>query len=315
MGHTLAVTSPFGRLTLIVNPQAGGRRGTRRLDDLRRALGGQGLDHDVCATEGPGDATRLAAQALADGARFLVAVGGDGTVHEVVNGMVDASGGPVALGAVLGVVAAGSGCDFVRTFDLPAKTGAAAARLAGDTVRTIDVARISYVGEGGRAVARYFANIAEAGLGAATAARAVHLPRALGQSRYLAAFWAVLPSYKPGTATVEVDGALAYKGRTVNVVAANCRFFGGGMHISPRSEPADGALELLVFNGRKTDSFTMLPKVYRGTHLPDRRIVELRGGRFVVSADPPLVVEADGEVLGTTPVTIEVVPGAITLKV
>ncbi|MGI8684588.1 MAG: diacylglycerol/lipid kinase family protein [Acidimicrobiales bacterium] len=309
------MTSPFGPLSLIVNPQAGGRKGTRRLDRLRRTLDGSGLEHEVRPTEGPGDATRLARQVLSDGGRFVVAVGGDGTVHEVVNGMLDAAGGPVAPGAVLGVVAAGSGCDFVRTFGLPSGAVPAAGRLAGDAVRTIDVARIGYLDAGGQAVTRYFANIAEAGLGATTAARAIVMPRVLGQSRYLAAFWAVLPGYRPGTARIDVDGVTAYEGRAVNVVAANCRYFGGGMHISPRSEPADGSLELLVFNGRKTDSFTMLPKVYRGRHMPHRSIVELRGRTFAISADQHLAVEADGEVLGTTPVTIDVVPSAITLKV
>lgn len=314
MGHTLAVTSPFGRLALVVNPQAGGK-GPRRLDQLRSALDAQGLDHDVLATEAPGDATRLAHEALSEGTRFLVAVGGDGTVHEVVNGMLDADGGAVAPGAVLGVVAAGSGCDFVRTFDLPSKAATAAGRLAGDAVRTVDVARISYADAGGRSLTRYFANIAEAGLGATCAARAVRMPRALGQSRYLAAFWAVLPGYRPGTARIDVDGTTAYEGRAVNVVAANCRFFGGGMHISPHSDPGDGELEVSVYNGRKTDSFTMLPKVYRGRHLPHRNVVELRGRSFTVTADQPLAVEADGEILGTTPVTIDVVPGAIALKV
>lgn len=315
MGHTLAVTSPFGPLSLIVNPRAGGRQGTRRLGRLRRALDAGDLEHEFFRTEAPGDATRIARTALAGGGRFLVAVGGDGTVHEVVNGMLDDEGRSVVPGAVLGVVAAGSGCDFVRTFGLASKVAPVVARLGGAAVRPIDVARISFVDGDGRPASRVFANIAEAGLGATTAARAVRLPRLMGQSRYLAAFWAVLPSYRAGDARITVDGAIAYEGKAVNVVAANCRYFGGGMHISPRSVPGDDALELLVFNGRKTDSFTMLAKVYRGTHLPHRNIVELSGRRFEITADEPLAVEADGEVLGTTPVTVDVVPGAITLKV
>ena len=309
------MASPFGPLSLIANPSAGGRRSSRQLDALRRALDAGGLDHEVLATAGPGDATRLAGQALGSGGRFLVAVGGDGTVHEVMNGMLDGAGRPVAEGAVLGVVAAGSGCDFVRTFGLPAKTAAAAGRLVGEAVRTIDVARIGYLDTEGRSLTRYVANIAEAGLGAATAARALRMPRSLGQGRYLAAFWAVLPSFQPGQVRIEVDGDVAYEGRGVNVVAANCRYFGGGMHISPRSDPSDGRLEVLVFRGRKTDSFTMMPKVYRGKHVPHRSIVELSGSRVTVESDRPLPVEADGEVLGTTPITVEVVPGAITLKV
>lgn len=314
MGQTPGVANPLGRLSLIVNPRAGGSRSRAALQTVVRALEAQGLDHDVWLTEGPGHAGAIARRRLKEGGRFLVAVGGDGTVHEVANGMLEGAG-PEGHRPVLGVVAAGSGCDYIRTFGLPAEPGAAAARLAGSGVVPVDVARVGYVDRDGRPASRHFVNIAEAGLGGSTAGRAVRLPRFLGQSRYLAAFWAVLPSYRAGGARIEVDGEVAYEGRAVNVVIANCRYFGGGMHISPRSEPGDGTLELLVFNGRKTDSFTMLPRIYRGRHLPHRNIVELRGRRFVVATDQPLEAEADGEVLGTSPLTVELVPAALSLKV
>lgn len=311
------MTSPFGPLCLIVNPRAGGRGAAASLGKVEAALAARGLEHDVELTAGPGDATRIARRRLGEGWRFLVAVGGDGTVHEVVNGMVGdgAGGAPTVDGAVLGVVAAGSGCDYIRTFGLPSSPAGAVARLAGDGTRPVDLARITYADLDGRRAGRCFANIAEVGLGASTAARAARLPRWLGRSRYLVAFWAVLPGYGAGTARIEVDGTVAHDGRAVNVVAANGRYFGGGMHISPRSDPSDGTLELLVFTGRKTDSFTMLTQVYRGRHVPHSRIVELGGGRFRVESAQPLDVEADGEVLGTTPVTIELLPGALTLKV
>ncbi|HET7487391.1 MAG TPA: YegS/Rv2252/BmrU family lipid kinase [Acidimicrobiales bacterium] len=308
------MSSPFGTLSLVVNPHAGGPGNRRRLDRLRAALDIQGLEHVVLPTAGPGDASRLAREALEGGSRFVVAVGGDGTVHEVANGMLGDDGRPLSPGAVLGVVAAGSGCDLIRTFGLPGRPVEAAAHLSGDTVRPLDAARMTFAGPGGTE-ARSFVNIAEAGLGAATAARAARLPNALGQSRYLVAFWAVLPGYKPSVVRVEVDGSVAYEGRGVNVIVANCRYFGGGMHISPRSDPADGRLEVLVLKGRKTDSFTMLPKVYRGRHLPHPDVVELGGRRVVVEADAPMPVEADGEILGTTPLTVEAVPAALTLKV
>lgn len=311
------MTSPFGPLCLIVNPRAGGRGAAASLRKVETALAERGLEHEIELTAGPGDATRIARRRLGEGWRFLVAVGGDGTVHEVVNGMVGAGtgGGPTGEGAVLGVVAAGSGCDYIRTFGLPSRPAGAVARLAGDATRPVDLARITYTDPDGRRAERCFANIAEVGLGASTAARAARLPRWLGQSRYLVAFWAVLPGHRAGAARIEVDGTVGHDGRAVNVVAANARYFGGGMHISPRSDPSDGTLELLAFTGRKTDSFTMLPRVYLGRHVPHPRIVELRGGRFRVESAQPLDVEADGEVLGTTPVTIEVLPGALTLKV
>ncbi len=87
------------------------------------------------------------------------------------------------------------------------------------------------------------------------------------------------------------------------------------MHISPKSEPDDGALDVLVMVGPKSDAFTMLPKIYRGTHLPHRNIVELRADRIRVETDLPFQIEADGEMLGTTPVTFEVLRKAIRMKV
>ena len=113
---------------------------------------------------------------------------------------------------------------------------------------------------------------------------------------------------------LDADGQ-AFSWRAYNVVVANCRFYGGGMQISPKSEPDDGALDVLIMTGPKSDSFTTLPKVYRGTHLPHPGIAELRAGRVQVDTDQPFGVEADGEMLGTTPATFGVIPAAIRLKV
>ncbi len=300
---------------MVANVAAGTRKASSVVARVEETLRAHGIDYDVFFTEGPGDATRLTRRALEQGGRFVVAVGGDGTVHEVVNGMFTDDDRAVVADPVLAVVGAGSGCDFIRTFDLPADAGAATARLEGGDVRPLDVARIGFVDGAGQPVVRYFANIAEAGLGAVTAAKAVGFPAILGPSRYFFAFWAVLPGYRAGSMRIDVDGEPAYEGRAVNVVIANCRFFGGGMHISPASDPGDGVMELLVFNGRKTDSFTMLPQVYRGRHVPHRNIVELKGRRFRMESEQPFAIEADGEVLGTTPATVEVLPGVLRLKV
>jgi len=285
-----------------------------KLPGIEQALRERELQYEVRITEGPGDATRLARRAMEGGGRFVVAVGGDGTVHEVVNGLLH-DDAPVRPHTVLGVISAGSGCDFIRTFGLPADAPGAVGRLAGATTRPLDVGKVSYLDREGRPAIRYFANIAEAGLGGSAARRAAGLPAWLGPARYFFAFWLVLPSYRPRSAWVERDGEPAYEGRAVNVVLANCRFFGGGMHVSPASDPADGVLEVQVYKGPKSDSFTTLPKVYAGRHLPHRNVVELTGNRFHLDGEQSLEVEADGEVLGTTPATVEVLPRLLELKV
>ena len=311
------MTSPFGSLVLIANPRAGRGKVDAALPQVENVLRELKLGYRIVRTTHPGHATQAARDALVKGERFLVAVGGDGTVHEVVNGMIS-DGRPVAPDAVLGVVAAGSGSDFVRSFGLPGDAAQAARQLAGDRVRVIDVGILTYTdGDAAQTRTRYFANIAEAGLGGAVVARAAGfkgLGRFLGGARYACGFWLTLPGFRPATVQLDADGQ-AFAWRAYNVVVANCRFYGGGMQISPKSQPDDCALDVLVMTGPKSDAFTTLPKVYRGTHLPHRNIAELRAGRVLLDADRPFGVEADGEILGTTPATFGVIPGALRLKV
>ncbi len=307
------MTSPFGPLVLIANPRAGSGKVDAALPEVQRVLDRQGLDCRVVRTTHPGHATEAARQALRGGERFLVAVGGDGTVHEVVNGMLE-DGKPVAPDAVLGVVAAGSGCDFVRSFGLPGDARMAAGHLAGDRLRTIDVGRVTCAGQD---QPRYFVNIAEVGLGGAVVARTAQLTRAgrfLGGAKYAAGFWLTLPRFRPAPVRLDADGQ-PYSWRAFNVVVANCRFYGGGMQISPKSDPGDCLLDVLVMTGPKSDSFTTLPKVYKGAHLPHRHIAELRAAQLRVEADVPFPVEADGEVLGTTPASFGIIPSVLRLKV
>lgn len=306
------MTSPFGPLVIIANPRSGRGRVGAELGKVEGILRDRALDYRIVRTTHPGHATEAAREALRGGERYLVAAGGDGTVHEVVNGMLQ-DDQPIAADAVLGVVAAGSGCDFVKSFGLPDDAVQAARHLAGDGVRHIDVGKVTFTADGAEMI-RYFPNIAEAGLGGSVVARASRLPGILGPTRYLLGFWLTLPGFRPATVRLDADGQ-AFEWRAHNVVVANCRFYGGGMQISPKSEPDDGELDVLVMVGPKSDAFTTLPKVYKGAHLPHRNIVELRASRVRVETDLPFRIEADGETMGTTPATFEVIRKAIRLKV
>lgn len=308
------MSSPFGELTVIVNPHAGRRRVGEEIPELERTLRARGLDYRLLRTQGRGDATRFARQALESGGRFVVAVGGDGTVHEVVNGMFGPEGTPVGEDPVLGVVAAGSGCDFVRTFGLPGDATRACHHLEGDNTYPLDVGKVTYTTASGTSDARVFVNVAEAGLGAAVAARAERMSARLGQAKYFVGFWLTLPRFKLANVNVRADRR-TYEGPAYMIVVGNAQYYGGGMKVSPRSYPGDGVVDVLIFKGPKSDSFTMLPKIYRGEHVPNDHIEELRvRHELVVEADRALPIEADGEVLGTTPVTVHVLPQPIRMK-
>jgi YegS/Rv2252/BmrU family lipid kinase len=309
-----AMPSPFGALTVIVNPHAGRRRVGEEIPELERTLRSRGLPYRLLRTQGRGDASRFAREALGAGGRFVVAVGGDGTVHEVVNGMFDGEGKPLVPDAVLGVVAAGSGCDFVRTFGLPGDATRACHHLEGDNIYPLDVGKVTYTAPDGEAATRHFVNVAEAGLGAAVAARADRMSPRLGQSKYFLAFWLELPRFRLANVRVRADRK-TYEGPAFLVVVGNGQYYGGGMKISPRSYPGDAVLDVLIFKGPKSDSFTMLPKIYRGEHLPHDHVEEFRVKReLVIEADRPLPIESDGEVLGTTPATVEILAQPIQMK-
>ena len=307
------MTSPFGPLVLICNSRSGRGGVGKSLPEVRSHLEQRGLDYEVRYTDGRGHATQIAREALAQGFAFLVAVGGDGTIHEVVNGML-ADDKAVNPDAILGFVAAGTGSDFIKTFGLPATMPAhAVAHLDGSESFPIDIGKITYQ-DGGDTVVRYFANIAEVGLGAAAAARAQRLPRALGPMVYFVAFWLAVRKHRAARVIVDLVDR-TYEGRMNNLVVANGQFFGGGMKVAPKAVPTDGLLDVQVEHARKKEAIALMPKVYKGQHVPHPDILEAKRARLSIEADVPLPIEADGEVLGTTPATFEVLRDVLRIKV
>lgn len=257
---------------------------------------------------GHDQAKEAAAGALEQGERFLVAVGGDDTVHAVADGTLHWSGGAPS-DAVLGVVAGSAPCDFIRTFGLPAEPAAACRHLGGDNLFAIDAVRVMN-GE----TPTYFVNLAEVGLGGAVAARTHRLPPWLGRARRFLGFWLALAAFRPAEVRLRGDRR-TWEGRAHNILVANGQYAGGGYRMSPRSWPSDGYLDVLVMKGPKSDAFTILNKAVLGEHLPHPNIVEYRCRTLSIEAERPLPLQADGLVSGTTPVTFELLPQAVRLKI
>jgi diacylglycerol kinase (ATP) len=304
--------SPFGPAVVIANSRAGKGEVARNVAKYEGFLRQADLEYELQLTEGPRHAIELARNAIRSGVRYLVAVGGDGTVHEVVNGMLIENEN-AAKDAVLGILPAGSGSDFIRTFGLPQSPEDACHHLRGDNLFKIDVGRVEFTVEGGMR-SEYFPNIAEAGLGGDIVLRAERLPRSLGRLRYLLSFWMTLFRYKATTGYVQLDDR-SYEGKITNLVVANAQFFGGGMKIAPRAHPADGKFDVLVQMGTKADYVAGITKVYKGEHIPSPAIKVYLASKVEVKTERPLQVEADGEVLGTTPARFEIIPDAINLKI
>jgi diacylglycerol kinase (ATP) len=307
------VPSPYGRAILIANPRDGRGVVGRHIPEIDRVLSALDLDHLIIQVNGVSDATTRARRALEDGATFLVAVGGDHTINGVVNGMLS-DDRAVNPEAILGVVSAGSGADFPTTFGLPGDVKGACTHLDGDNVFPVDLGKMSCRGSDPDAAIRYFANVAEVGMGAAALSRAHRFPERLGRSREFLGFWSALARCRPSRVSVRA-GEQAFDGQATDVVVANAQYHRGGMRISPRSWPGDGLLDVLVMTGPRSDAFTLLPKIYRGDHLPHPNIVEMKGRTIDVDVARTWPVEADGRPVGVTPARFEVIREPIRLKI
>ena len=257
------VTSPFGALAVIVDPTAGEGRVAAEVGAVKRALAHRGLEHRIQIAEAPGDVSRLATAALDEGYRYLAAVGDDGTVQDVVNGMFR-DGRTIVDSPVLAVMAAGSGCDLVRSFGLPGDVDGASSHLIGENTYELDVMKITARGRNDATEVRYAHNVAEVGLHASATAKAAGFPRWMGNGRRFVGFWAAYAGTRRTVLDVVVDGR-PQQHRAWSVIVGTGQF-------------ADGAISLTLGDAR-TDfnpTYTKAHTVY-GVAAPSTLMLPVYG--------------------------------------
>ena len=292
------------RWLAIVNPMAG--RKATSASQISEVLATHGVEADIETPLSVTETHRLVTEELAAGREHFVVAGGDGTVNTVVNALMTADSD---ARPTIGVLPTGTGCDLLRTFGLPQDLDGAARHLAGDGVYPIDVGVLE--GEWGR---RYFANVAQVGVGAAAAETAAGMSRAFGASRYPLAFARRLPGFAAANVVVETERR-TYESPALAVILANAQFFAGGWNVAPRATLVDGVLDVQIVNTLKRRAPALVPKIIRGTHLRDRAVRRFSAGRIAISTSVPWPLEADGDYVGNTPVTGHVVAGAVQLKI
>jgi diacylglycerol kinase (ATP) len=304
-----------GSTWVILNPAAGKGRAERLWPELAGRLRGIGIDFTQAVTCGPGDAIELARQAVEDGAGRIIVAGGDGTLNEVVNGCVQAGGAGTRL-PELALLPIGTGTDFARGLGIGSVEEALAALQRGHA-RPIDLGEVEYRDESGRERERAFINVADFGLGPVVSNHIAHGSRRLGQAAYLYGALRAIAGYQQAEVRLTVDGALAYEGPSGILAIGNGCYFGGGMAITPKARPDDGLLDVVVLGAtdRRELAGGLLPRVYRGTHLRHPAVHLARGVRVEVAATPPLPLEVDGEVVGTTPASFALLPRRLTVLV
>lgn len=287
---------------IIVNPAANSGRARSCLPPLYIALDRHGLEAQVRVSKTPDDPAAWAAEAAADG-RTVVACGGDGLFHEIVN----ATQGDTTLG----LIPQGSGNDFARSTGIPLDLDDAVAVLAKGNTRTLDLARLS--GDEGD---RLYACIASVGFDSVANEFANRVPILSGSALYTFAALVTLLRWRSAKFHLALDGDDSAPVDTSAwfVSAGNTSSYGGGMQVCPDADPTDGVLDVTMLGDVTRIGFLkVFGKLFDGTFTRQPPVRSWRTERLRISADRPLPVYADGERFGTLPVTVEAVPGAITL--
>jgi YegS/Rv2252/BmrU family lipid kinase len=301
------------RTILVVNPKSQGGRLGKRWKDVADTIG-RAFPFEEAITQGPGDATRLTREALRGGAERVVAIGGDGTINEVVNGFFD-DGAAIAPEASFAVIPFGTGGDFRRTLGLPTELADAAQVIAANHRRKIDVGRLELTTMDGKREVRMFANIASFGVSGVVDRLVNESGKKLGRLGFALATARATWSYKNQRVQLVFDGKDRVE-MTINTVAvANGRYFGGAMKVAPDAELDDGMFDVIAMGDFGFgDLMKSGRRLYSGTHLAMDKVTARRAR--VVEAepiDPGAVVEldVDGENPGKLPARFELVPAAL----
>ncbi|MCK5577096.1 MAG: diacylglycerol kinase family lipid kinase, partial [Dehalococcoidales bacterium] len=279
---------------VIVNPVAGANSTHRKWPRIRQLLRRVGLSFDFQYTEGVGHAIELARAAVSDGWPLLVAVGGDGTVNEVANGILSSKD---SARSSIGIVSTGTGSDFIRSIGIP-RDHASACRLLSRSQRlAIDVGVVEY-SQNGRKLRRFFVNSAGVGFDARVAEISQHLPKRLGGTvPYIIGLLWSLAGYH-NKSVVVTSGSRVETKRILSVVVANGRYFGGGMLVAPGAEVNDQLLDVLTVGDMgKLELLKALPTIYKGTHISHPKVSMERASAVEIESSEELLVHADGEFL------------------
>jgi diacylglycerol kinase (ATP) len=308
------------RTLVIVNPRLGRGHASRTVGEVRALLERRLGSVDLELTTRPGHGIDLARDATQRGCPLVVAVGGDGTLHEAANGILDAGGG-----AALGYVGLGTGGDFRRTLGVAHRLDAYVDAIASEREQAIDVGKLTYRRPDGTVATRWFVNVLSAGLGGLVDRYVARTPKSLGgRAAYFAASARALLASERGHLRCGVtlgDERHELQLATYMIAICNGRYFGGGMHVAPMAKLDDGRFEVVSMDGASKLAFAAYSaRIYDARHLSspdvrhfgcDRLMLDLENDR----ARGVFLLDVDGEPLGGLPVEIELVPRALRIRV
>ena len=282
----------------ILNPAAGRGSAPNRWNKSRQYLNSQGVKTETFITSGPGDAARLAEQALSRGAHTIIVAGGDGTISEV-------AGAAAGSEAKIAVAPFGTGNDFAKGMGIPERGVDWVRDFNSFTTRKLDLGVLN---------GRYFVNQAGFGFDARVGNRVnTGIGFLTGKPAYLAAVVSCLWDLKAVETEISIDGTTLQK-KVVLITFANSMFVGGGLKLAPTAVPDDGFLDLVIIEEiSRLELLKSLPMIFNGSHFKHPAVTMLRGRRFCLSSQEPEYVHTDGEIHQTDHMEVTIRPQSLNL--
>jgi YegS/Rv2252/BmrU family lipid kinase len=304
------------KTVVIVNPRSAGGKTEKRWPELREIIHEAYGPFEHAFTDAPGAGTTLAREALKGGAELVVAMGGDGTINEVVNGFFDGNKA-IAPAAAFGVLPSGSGGDFVKSLGTAKDLREAAGQLKSEP-RAIDVGRLTFVAHDGAQTVRHFINIASFGISGLVDQYVNQSSKPLGGTiAFATATLKAGMKYKNASVRLILDGAPPREGKIYNVAIANGRYFGGGMKVAPEASLSDGLFDVITMGDFGfSDLLLRGLDIYSGKHVTNPKVSVHRAKR--VEATPTeggeVLLDVDGEQPGRLPATFEIISGGLRVR-
>ncbi len=306
---------------VIVNPKSAGgathKRWAETAADFRAHFGA----FQVAFTKSHGDGTAIALRGAEQGRKFIIACGGDGTINEVANGILQ-SGADIEFG----ILPSGTGGDFRRTIGIPNDTREAGVALRNGVTKQIDVGRVTFLNHENEQVSRYFLNVSSFGLSASIIERVKSsnivgwIPHDIlrGKTNFALSTLQEVLGLNFDTVRVKFDDNEERNLNTINFCVCNSRFFGGGMKIAPDAVINDGFFDVVNIGDIKTAKILLNAyKLYGGSHLSLKEVKSTRARKVEVSPmnNEEIHIEVDGELPGKLPATFEILPNALKVRV
>jgi YegS/Rv2252/BmrU family lipid kinase len=303
---------------VVVNPHSAGGKTEKRWPQLRELIHEAFGPFEHRFTDSQvGSATRLTREALQGGADLVVAMGGDGTINEVVNGFYDGTRA-LAPTAAFGVLPAGTGGDFIKSIGTSRDVRIAAEQLRRATPRAIDLGRLTFTAHDGSQQMRHFVNIASFGISGLVDQFVNRSSKTLGGTATFAmATMRAGLSYKNPLVRLTFDGNPPKEGRIYNVAVANGRYFGGGMKVAPGAALDDGMFDVITMGSFGFAHLLLRGlDIYSGKHLTHKNVSVHRCKRVEASSldGEEVLLDVDGEQPGRLPATFELITGGLKVR-